>query len=161
MNASADFKITFNEYDALTGDIQHIPTGFYNITNQATHADVDDYTIQTNAGGFVVMDYTISNSGPVQYEWFQDKTTQTMIESLRTATNSDNLFFEISGDDIPTQFHGTYIHKYLYNWYMIWKSPNYAFAAMQVLQKAQSGVFDYTFEYPTSNIQKQIHQSRD
>jgi len=138
-----DFTILKNGIDDRIEIIRHDATGFYNITKIATlinnlkQQDNEEVGIptssdkQNNTSNKAVGIPTSSINKPAKI-WFQNKDTIILInECLKYIEYSAAAYNLKKGT--PVQFHGTYVHRYLYDHFMSWLSKPYALKVSIIL----------------------------
>lgn len=59
------------------------------------------------------------------YKWFENDTTQTLIDECKQQTRLDNVKYELA-KGTPKRFAGTYVHKLLFDHFLAWLDPRYA-----------------------------------
>lgn len=107
--------------------IQHDESGFFNITKVAKH----------------IKNLNISVDSPNKLnrprKWFENASTTKLIEECKRITKLDNVCISMRSG-VPIEYIGTYVHRLLYDHFMIWLDPVYALQASSVLQAYHSSV---------------------
>lgn len=110
-----DFKLLKNGIDNNITIIQHIPTGYYNITKINNLI----YNLINNNNSNTLKKKDI-------YDWMRLKSSKEIIEELQLQMNTtDNLIYELD-NNTNNDFKGTYVHKLLYDHILMWIDRKYA-----------------------------------
>jgi hypothetical protein len=116
-----DFQIIKNSIDTNIEIIEHIKTGYYNITKIA------NYINETKTGK---QKKTIKRIG----NWFRTQDSIELIETFKNITNIDNLQYVLDLD-IEFKYKGTYVHRYLYEHILMWIDKSYAIKISIILDE--------------------------
>jgi len=121
---SDDFDIITNGVDNRIQIIRHKETGFYNITKMAEL--INELKKEDNVPGIPVASNKNTNTArkPAVSEkrardWFQTNKTKESINACLKETGLTYVHYELKLGT-PKEFYGTYLHKLLYNRFMIW-----------------------------------------
>ena len=122
---NADFKTLKNGVDERIAFIQHIETGYYNISKarNVVHAIK---TAENEAVGYPTA------SLKVMTDWFKNDSTQEIIAEVKTQTGLNNVHYALE-TGTPKQFAGTYVHELLVDHFLTWLDPKYAIIFLSYL----------------------------
>jgi len=127
-----DFAIIKNGVDDRIEIIQHVDTGFYNITKMLKLVDglkrEDAKTVKGHTTGILVV------SGKQVNHWFATQSTTELIKFAKRYTRLDCVRYELKSGT-PKRFWGTYVHRKLYDHFMIWLDKEYAFKVYEILDR--------------------------
>lgn len=101
-------------------------TGFYNMTKTAKA--IGEMMKSDNIIGYD------SNKIARPYKWFENSTTTELIEACKKLNKLDKLVDRLSAG-IPMEYSGTYIHRDLFDHFLIWLGPTYALKVSKILDK--------------------------
>jgi len=125
-----DFSILKNGIDDRFEIIQHIDTGFYNITKMTKL--VND--LKREERNEEAMPIRIASEKLIG-NWIRNQDTIRLINACQVQTGFDKVRYELK-TGTPKRFAGTYVHRYLYNFFMVWLDTCYAMKAAIILDKA-------------------------
>jgi len=113
MSNSTDFTIINNGINTDIKIIKHNETGYYNITkiNKSIYAKKCEKVNNEPAGIHAGSMKAIRN-------WFSNQSNKDLINLLQKELNNNNLYYVLE-KDIKFEFHGTYVHKFLYDHILI------------------------------------------
>lgn len=110
--------------------IQHNKTGFFNITKIAKCiGDLDTNEIISK------------NKFNRIYNWFENNSTKLLMNECKKITGLDEVRYELARGS-PKRFAGTYVHRLLYDPFMMWLSPIYALRAAAILEAYHKHVIE-------------------
>ncbi len=168
-----DFIIINNGIDDDIQIIEHIPSGFFNITKIGNSInDKKSKNSRTNEPGQICPGSTINinsrtnesgqiwpdsdtniNSRKVEpagipagsYKqprvWFRSKTTKKLFETCQRNLNYPCIKYELKANT-PMDMRGTYVHKYLYDHFVMWLDSEYAFKISQMIDTHRKKIND-------------------
>ena len=122
-----DFKTLINGVDERITFIQHIETGFYNITKARN----------------IVHEIMIAENEPVGIptgslkpakHWFGTQATQEMIEEVKAQTRLDCVYWS-QNERIPKKYSGTFVHELLVDHFLTWLDPKYGVRVSVILKQ--------------------------
>lgn len=109
MANNSDFTHITNGIDDNIEIIQHIDTGFYNITSISKYiTKLSNYNKCSNIHKFFKLDTTID-----------------IIDECKKYTKLNDVYYTLS-KGIPKIYTGTYVHRLLYDHFLIWLDARYA-----------------------------------
>ena len=120
-----DFTILKNGVDDRLEIIQHKETGYYNITKTAKliHAlKTENEPVRIPTGS------TLKHPA----HWFAGNSTQDLIAECILLNSIEHVHYELASGT-PKRFAGTYVHKDLYDHFMIWLDVRYAIRVSKIL----------------------------
>ena len=124
---NADFKTLKNGVDERITFIQHIETGFYNITKARNIVHVIKSAENEE-------DIIVSSSFKPAKFWFRNDATEQLIAEVKTQTGLINVHYELK-TGTPKQFAGTYVHELLVDHFLTWLDPKYGVRISVILKK--------------------------
>lgn len=109
----SEFNILNNGINSNFKIIEHDSTGYYNITKMNNQV-YDKICKQNELGGIP------PNSKKQIKEWFSNKSNKELIIVLQKLLDTtDELYYNLK-DDIEFEYHGTYVHKLLFDTILAW-----------------------------------------
>lgn len=125
-----DFTTLKNGIDSRLEIIQHIETGFYNITKTAKLVNKLKSAENGPAG------YPAGLSKPAK-NWFSNTCTKDLIQECLDQTGLEFVHFKIDAGT-RNEFKGTYVHELLYDHFLAWLDPKYAIKISMILKDIHS-----------------------
>ncbi len=120
-----DFSILTNGVDNNIEIIRHNKTGFYNITKITTLFN------KLKQESFDVAGIP-ATSKKLTKHWLENQTTKVFIDSCKRILNIDTILYELKLG-IPKCYIGTYVHRHIYQRFMLWLDDEYAIKAFEIL----------------------------
>ena len=138
MNQTINFRTIFNDEEPNLNFvmIQHIPTGFYNISK------INDLIFEEKLKNS--SERTLRSSKKVIQDWIDDNENEDLINKLRTITKTDDVILYIT--KASNRHNGIYVHKYLYEQILNWIDKEYAIRFHIIFN---SRIEDHSINYKT------------
>jgi hypothetical protein len=126
MTSTTEFRTIFNGVDNHIKIIQHIPTGYYNITKINNNI----YQLKNKEKG------SGRSSGALKQisDWTKLVSSKELIKKLQLQLNNNKEVIIIINNVID-EFKGTYVHRYLYDHILMWIDKSYAIKISVILDK--------------------------
>lgn len=141
MTSNMDFKTINNGIDTNINIIQHIPTGYYNIT-KINNIIYEEQLKENEPAGIP------AGSQKAIRNWFSNKSNKEYINFLKIQENNNNLKIVIN--DSNDKFKGTYVHELLYDQILMWIDKTYAYKVSKILKNFRN---EYNKKLENENIQ--------
>lgn len=126
MTSNTEFKIVINSINTNIKIIQHIPTGYYNIT-KINNIIYDEQKREYEARGVKPASKKKLN------HWFSNKGNQEYIEFLKNQEGIDELSYELKVG-IDAEFRGIYVNELLYDLILMWIDKTYVYKVSKMLK---------------------------
>ena len=123
---SSDFATLKNGIDSRLEIIQHLETGFYNITKTAKL--IHELKIAENG--------SVGNpTNPIKLarHWFLNSSTKDLIQECLDQTHLDFVHYKLHAGT-RNAFKGTYVHELLYDHFLAWLDAKYAIKISVILK---------------------------
>lgn len=130
---SNDFAILKNGIDSSIEIVQHKASGFYNITKMSKlvhrnrQNEIEKVKNNETAGN-------PADSLKPSRNWFVNTSTTELIEACKRYTNLESVHYELAAGT-PKLYSGTYVHRFLYDHFMVWLDRDYAMRVSVILDK--------------------------
>lgn len=151
--AADDFSYIKNGIDNQLEIIQHNKTGFYNITKTAKmiakQLEFNNENNKNNESDGIPSDSNKlenlknnefigipidSNKLKNPCHWFENATTNSLIDECKKQTKLDEVYFKIK-KGVAEKYSGTYVHRLLYDHFLAWLDSRYAIKISVILDK--------------------------
>jgi KilA-N domain len=116
-----DFSIVKNAIDERLEIIRHNDTGYYNITKMANLVN----SVKQPAG------FPAGSNKPAR-NWFINDSTQELFEACKECIQETKVYYELAAGT-PKRFAGTYVHRFLFDHFMMWLDKKYAMKVSFIL----------------------------
>ena len=141
MTSNTEFRIINNGIDININIIQHIPTGYYNIT-KINNIIYEEQLKENEPGGIP------PGSKKEVKRWFYNKSNQEYIDFLKTQEQINDLKHIINESN--DEFKGTYVHELLYDQILMWIDKTYAYKVSKILKSFRN---EYNNKLENENIE--------
>ena len=129
MTSNTEFKTIFNGVNNHIKIIQHISTGYYNITK--INNIIYDLKLKENEPTGIPVGFKKLN------DWFRNKSNKEYMLFLKNQEQVNNLKLIINNSN--DEFKGTYVHELLYDQILMWIDKTYAYKVSKILKEIHNG----------------------
>jgi len=139
---SDDFTILKNGIDDRLEIIQHIDTGFYNITkmlklvSDLKREERNEEPMGYPIGSKKLMGYPIGSKKLIG-DWIRLQSTFDLIDECKIQTGLNKVRYELA-KGTAKRFAGTYVHRHLYDHFMSWLDTRYAIKVSIILERVHA-----------------------
>lgn len=149
MASITEFKILTNSIDTNINIIQHISTGYYNIT-KINNIIYEEQLKENEARG-------IPRASKKEItKWFCNKGNKEYINFLKNQEEIKDLSYELK-TGIDFKFHGTYVHELLYDQILMWIDKTYAYKVSKML-KEHRDKFNKKLENENIELKEEVNK---
>ena len=153
MSIQSDFTTINNGINTDIIIIKHNETGFYNITK----INKSIYAKKCEDSENEAMRNRIASNPKLIANWFRNQSNKDLINLLQKKLNNDNLYFQLK-ENAEFKYHGTYVHKFLYDHILMWIDKSYAIEISIILDNIHQSANkkkDETIDKQTCKIDEQ------
>lgn len=126
MVSNTEFKILINSINTNIKIIQHIPTGYINIT-KINNIIYDEQKREDETRGIKPASKKKIN------QWFLNKSNQEYIEFLKNQEGINELSYELKAG-VDAKFQGIYVNELLYDLILMWIDKTYIYKVSKMLK---------------------------
>lgn len=126
MISNTEFKILINSINTNIKIIQHIPTGYINIT-KINNIIYDEQKREDETRGIKPASKKKIN------QWFLNKSNQEYIEFLKNQEGINELSYELK-TGVDAEFRGIYVNELLYDLILMWIDKTYIYKVSKMLK---------------------------
>jgi hypothetical protein len=156
MTSNTEFKILTNSINTNIEIIQHIPTGYYNITkiNNIIYEEkmkkTETIEIPVGARGIPRVSTTgIPVVSKKLNDWFRNKSNKEYIDFLKSQENIDEMSYELKAG-VDAKFRGIYVNELLYDQILMWIDKTYAYKVSKILKDFHN---EFNKKLETENVE--------